>query len=252
MGLLHRALVFLIVAVAETALDVRAGHISALLLLFIEGSVYMAEFASALIFFLVVVDRLVFEDSVFVVSEKIKNSHILTNVIIFLYICLNEIRNNMDIRVGQGFDVHALAEGLPMWLGGIRIDSASGFVAHSDGDVAIHALCDALLGALALGDIGHLFPDSSDEFKGIDSKILLRRVMDIVEKEGWKVSNADITIALQAPKIAPYIVSMRECLASVMGTEVSRVSVKATTTERLGFVGRKEGCEVWATVLLVK
>ena len=159
---------------------------------------------------------------------------------------------HMDIRVGQGFDVHALAEGLPMWLGGVKVESGSGFVAHSDGDVAIHALCDALLGALALGDIGHLFPDSSDEFKGIDSKILLRRVMDVVEKDGWKVSNADITIALQAPKIAPYIMPMRQCLASVMGVDMSRVSVKATTTEKLGFVGRKEGCEVWATVLLVK
>ena len=158
----------------------------------------------------------------------------------------------MDIRIGNGYDVHALAEGLPLWLGGVLVDSPIGCIAHSDGDVAIHALCDALLGALALGDIGKHFPDTSDEFKGIDSKILLRRVMDIVEKEGWRVSNADITIALQAPKIAPYIVSMRECLASVMGTEVSRVSVKATTTERLGFVGRKEGCEVWATVLLVK
>lgn len=158
----------------------------------------------------------------------------------------------MDIRIGQGFDVHALAQGLPMWLGGVQIASEVGFVAHSDGDVAIHALCDALLGALALGDIGHLFPDTSDEFKGIDSKILLRRVMDVVEAEGWGLSNADITIALQAPKVAPYIVPMRESLASVMGVDVSRVSVKATTTERLGFVGRKEGCEVWASVLLIK
>ena len=131
----------------------------------------------------------------------------------------------MDIRVGQGFDVHALAEGLPMWLGGVKVESGSGFVAHSDGDVAIHALCDALLGALALGDIGHLFPDTSDEFKGIDSKILLRRVMDVVEKDGWKVSNADITIALQAPKIAPYIMPMRQGLASVMGIDVDRVCV---------------------------
>lgn len=158
----------------------------------------------------------------------------------------------MDIRVGQGFDVHAIADGLPMWLGGVQITSDRGFVAHSDGDVAIHALCDALLGALALGDIGHLFPDTSSEFKGIDSKILLRRVMDLVEQQGWSLSNADITIALQAPKIASYILEMRECLASVMGVDCSRVSVKATTTEKLGFVGRKEGCEVWATVLLIK
>lgn len=139
-----------------------------------------------------------------------------------------------------------------MWLGGIQIPSSTGFVAHSDGDVAIHALCDALLGALALGDIGHLFPDTSDEWKGIDSKILLSKVMDEVKKRGWSVGNADITIALQAPKLAPHIVAMRECLAGVMGIDADCVSVKATTTEKLGFVGRKEGCEVWAVVLIKK
>lgn len=156
----------------------------------------------------------------------------------------------MNFRIGQGFDVHAIADGLPMWLGGIQIPSDRGFVAHSDGDVAIHALCDALLGALALGDIGHLFPDTSDEWKDIDSKILLAKVMDCVREKGWKVSNADITIALQAPKIAPHIIAMRETLAKVMEVDVDQVSVKATTTEKLGFVGRKEGCEVWAVVLL--
>ena len=156
----------------------------------------------------------------------------------------------MNFRIGQGFDVHAIADGLPMWLGGIQIPSDRGFVAHSDGDVAIHALCDALLGALALGDIGHLFPDTSAEWKDIDSKILLAKVMDCVREKGWIVSNADITIALQAPKIAPHILSMRETLAKVMGVEADQVSVKATTTEKLGFVGRKEGCEVWAVVLL--
>ena len=139
-----------------------------------------------------------------------------------------------------------------MWLCGIQVPSSVGFVAHSDGDVAIHALCDALLGALALGDIGHLFPDTSDEFAGIDSKILLRRVMELVRAEGWEISNIDITIALQAPKIASLVPHMRECLAVVAGTEESRVSVKATTTERLGFVGRAEGCEVWAVALLEK
>ena len=137
-----------------------------------------------------------------------------------------------------------------MWLCGVRIDSHAGFVAHSDGDVAIHALCDALLGALALGDIGHLFPDTSPEFAGIDSKILLKRVMDLVRERGWRLVNADITIALQAPKIAPYILSMRECLSGVCGVAVDAISVKATTTERLGFVGRGEGCEVWAVALL--
>ena len=118
----------------------------------------------------------------------------------------------MQFRVGQGYDVHQLREGLPMWLCGVRIESNVGFVAHSDGDVAIHALCDALLGALALGDIGHLFPDTSPEFAGIDSKILLARVMEKVRSQGWGIANADITIALQAPRLAPYIGQMRECL----------------------------------------
>ncbi|MBQ9192429.1 MAG: 2-C-methyl-D-erythritol 2,4-cyclodiphosphate synthase [Bacteroidales bacterium] len=158
----------------------------------------------------------------------------------------------MEIRIGNGYDVHALAEGLPMWLGGVRIPSETGFVAHSDGDVAIHALCDALLGALALGDIGHLFPDTSDEWKGVDSKILLAKVVAILEEKGWRVGNADITIALQRPKLAPHILSMRETLAGVMGIPADAVSVKATTTERLGFVGRCEGCEVWATALVLR
>lgn len=157
----------------------------------------------------------------------------------------------MDIRIGNGYDVHALADGLPMWLGGVRIPSKTGFVAHSDGDVAIHALCDALLGALALGDIGHLFPDTAPEWKGIDSKLLLGRVMALVREKGYRVSNADVTIALQRPKLAPHIAAMRETLAPLLGVTPDRVSVKATTTERLGFVGRCEGCEVWATVLLL-
>jgi len=157
----------------------------------------------------------------------------------------------MDIRIGNGYDVHALAEGLPMWLGGVRIPSEYGFVAHSDGDVAIHALCDALLGALALGDIGHLFPDTSPEWKGIDSKILLEKVVALIASQGWRVGNADITIALQRPKLAPHILTMRSVLAEVMGIPVDAVSVKATTTEHLGFVGRGEGCEVWASALLI-
>ena len=156
----------------------------------------------------------------------------------------------MAFRVGQGFDVHALREGLPMWLCGINIPSATGFVAHSDGDVAIHALCDALLGSLALGDIGHLFPDTSQEFAGIDSKILLSRVMERVRSKGYRLVNADITIALQAPRLAPHINRMRECLAGVCGVETDAISVKATTTEHLGFTGRGEGCAVWATVLV--
>ena len=158
----------------------------------------------------------------------------------------------MDIRIGNGYDVHALAEGLPLWLGGVLIESPIGCIAHSDGDVAIHALCDALLGALALGDIGKHFPDTSNKFKGIDSKILLERVMKLVGELGWTVSNVDITIAMQRPKLAPYIIPMRECMAGVMGISVDRVSVKATTTEKLGFVGRSEGCEVYAVALLTK
>ena len=158
----------------------------------------------------------------------------------------------MDIRIGNGYDVHALAPGLPLWLGGIQVESPIGCIAHSDGDVAIHALCDALLGALALGDIGKHFPDTSDEFAGIDSKILLARVMELVRSEGWAVGNVDITIAMQKPKLAPYIIPMRECLASIMDMPIGAVSVKATTTEKLGFVGRSEGCEVYAVALLKK
>ena len=158
----------------------------------------------------------------------------------------------MDIRIGNGYDVHALAPGLPLWLGGILVDSPIGCIAHSDGDVAIHALCDALLGTLALGDIGKHFPDTSDEFKGIDSKILLARVMELIGQEGWSVVNVDITIAMQRPKLAPYIVAMRECMSGIMGISPDRVSVKATTTEKLGFVGRSEGCEVYAVALLAR
>ena len=139
-----------------------------------------------------------------------------------------------------------------MVLGGVRIPSRAGFVAHSDGDVAIHALCDALLGALALGDIGHLFPDTDDRWKGVDSTELLAAVLALPEFSGWSIVNADITIALQAPKLAPHIAAMRARLAEVMGISPDRVSVKATTTEHLGFVGRREGCEVWAIVLIAR
>ena len=158
----------------------------------------------------------------------------------------------MEYRIGQGYDVHQIREGLPMFLGGVQIPSDRGFVAHSDGDVAIHALCDALLGALALGDIGHLFPDTSDEWKGIDSKILLSKVMELVRERGWQVGNVDITIALQAPKLAPFVEQMRSVLAGILGVSADRVSVKATTTEHLGFVGRGEGCEVWAIAMICR
>ena len=158
----------------------------------------------------------------------------------------------MDIRIGHGYDVHALAEGLPLHLGGVKIEHTKGCVAHSDGDVAIHAICDAMLGALALGDIGKLFPDTSAEFKGIDSKILLRRVCDVVAEKGYSVSNVDCTIAMQRPKLRPHIDTMRATLAEVMGLDVDRVSVKATTTEHLGFEGREEGVSTHAVVLLTK
>lgn len=158
----------------------------------------------------------------------------------------------MEWRIGQGYDVHAIAKGLTMHLGGVLVSEEMGFVAHSDSDVAIHALCDALLGALALGDIGKHFPDNSDRWKGIDSRILLRQVVGMLAERGWKPGNVDITIALQAPKIGSYVPAMREVLAADMGIDPDKVSVKATTTERLGFVGRGEGCEVWAIALVVK
>ena len=158
----------------------------------------------------------------------------------------------VNFKVGNGYDVHALAPGLPMWLGGIKVDSPEGFVAHSDGDVAIHALCDAILGALALGDIGHHFPDTDPRWKGADSKQILARVVAMAAEKGWRVGNADITIALQKPKIAALVPQMRATLALVMGIAEDCVSVKATTTEHLGFTGRGEGCQVWATVLLCR
>lgn len=158
----------------------------------------------------------------------------------------------MDIRIGQGYDVHALAEGLRLVLCGVEIEHTKGCVAHSDGDVAIHALCDALLGALALGDIGKLFPDTDPKYKGIDSTKLLQIVLNLVRDKGYDISNLDITIAMQRPKLRPYIDQMRECLAGVLEIEVDRVSVKATTTERLGFEGREEGVSATAVTLLIK
>ena len=155
-----------------------------------------------------------------------------------------------DIRIGHGYDVHALAEGLRLVIGGVELEHTKGCVAHSDGDVAIHAICDAMLGALALGDIGKLFPDTSAEFKGIDSKILLRRVCDVIAEKGYQVGNIDCTIAMQRPKLRPHIDTMRATLASVIGIDVDRVSVKATTTERLGFEGRQEGVSAYAVALV--
>ena len=156
----------------------------------------------------------------------------------------------MDFRIGNGYDVHQLAEGLPLVLGGVKIPHTKGCVAHSDGDVLIHALCDALLGALALGDIGQHFPDTSDDYKGIDSKILLARVVEMIRDKGWTVVNVDVTLLAQKPKIAPFVPQMRQVLAGILGLPEEAVSVKATTTERLGFVGREEGVAAYASCLL--
>ena len=158
----------------------------------------------------------------------------------------------MNIRVGNGYDVHALAPGLPLILGGISIPYEYGCVAHSDGDVVIHSLCDALLGALALGDIGKHFPDTDPAYKGIDSKILLDKVTKLISSYGYGLVNADITILAQKPKLLPYVDQMRQTLPSIIGVDISTISIKATTTEKLGFVGRKEGIAVYAVVLLSK
>lgn len=157
-----------------------------------------------------------------------------------------------DFRIGHGYDVHALDDGLRLVLGGVEIPHAKGCVAHSDGDVAIHALCDALLGAAALGDIGLHFPDSSDELRGIDSRILLRRVAALLRKKGYAIGNVDCTIRMQRPKLRPYIDRMREALAADLGIGADRVSVKATTTEQLGFEGREEGVSVSAVALIFR
>ena len=157
-----------------------------------------------------------------------------------------------NFRIGHGYDVHALAPGLELWLGGIKIEHEAGCIAHSDGDVVIHALCDALLGAAALGDIGLHFPDTSPAYKGIDSKLLLQKTMDLLNNKGYAISNVDSVICLQRPKIRPLIVDMQHCLAEIMGLEVEDISIKATTTEQLGFEGREEGVSAYATVLLYK
>lgn len=158
----------------------------------------------------------------------------------------------MDIRVGHGYDVHALAEGLRLVLCGVEVEHYKGCIAHSDGDVAIHAICDALLGALALGDIGKLFPDSDMRYKGIDSRKLLKEVVNVVAERGYRISNIDCTIAMQRPKLRPHIDTMRLQLAEVVDIDVERISVKATTTEHLGFEGREEGVSATAVTLLIK
>ncbi|WP_299270965.1 2-C-methyl-D-erythritol 2,4-cyclodiphosphate synthase [uncultured Psychrosphaera sp.] len=156
----------------------------------------------------------------------------------------------MSFKIGFGYDVHKFGEEGPITLAGVKVPYTQGFIAHSDGDVAIHALCDAILGALALGDIGKHFPDTSDQYENIDSRILLRHVANLAQQHGFKLGNCDLTIVAQAPKMAPHIEQMRSVLAEDLHAELGQVSVKATTTEKLGFEGRKEGISVHAVVLM--
>lgn len=158
----------------------------------------------------------------------------------------------MKTRVGFGFDVHRLVENRELWLGGIRIDHTLGLLGHSDADVLIHALCDALLGAANLRDIGYHFPDTAGEYKNIDSKILLRRTMELVRAKGYEFGNADITVCAECPKLNPHIPRMQQTLAECMGIDPDDLSIKATTTEKLGFTGREEGISAYAVVLIQK
>lgn len=158
----------------------------------------------------------------------------------------------MKIRVGLGFDVHQLVENRDLWLGGIRIEHSHGLLGHSDADVLIHAICDALLGAANLRDIGFHFPDTGKEYAGIDSKILLRRTTDLLKDKGYTIGNVDVTVCAEQPKLNPHIPAMKEVLAPLMDLDLEDVSIKATTTERLGFTGRKEGISAYAVVLIEK
>lgn len=158
----------------------------------------------------------------------------------------------MQLRIGNGIDFHRLEEGIPFWLGGIRLNHHKGAVGHSDADVLLHAICDALLGAVGLGDIGTHFPDTDMKYKGIDSKVLLRRSYNMVKEKGYWIVNIDTTLCLQAPKIKPYIPRMLDAIAGTLGIPQTDISIKATTTEGLGFVGREEGVMAYATVLLNK
>ena len=158
----------------------------------------------------------------------------------------------MKIRVGFGFDVHQLKKGYDFWLGGIKIEHNKGAVGHSDADVLIHAICDALLGAAAMRDIGYHFPDTSLQYKGIDSKILLEDVVKMLKKENFEIGNIDVTLCLQSPKINPYINSMKDALTSVMQIAHEDISIKATTTEKMGYVGREEGVSAYAVALIIK
>ncbi|NQY62788.1 MAG: 2-C-methyl-D-erythritol 2,4-cyclodiphosphate synthase [Alteromonadaceae bacterium] len=156
------------------------------------------------------------------------------------------------MRIGHGFDVHKFGGEGPLVLGGVKVPFEFGFIAHSDGDVAIHALCDAILGALCLADIGNHFPDTDGQYENISSRILLRHVVKLMTEKGFEMGNADITIVAQAPKMAPHLLAMRECLSEDLACQLDQVNVKATTTEKLGYTGRKEGVAVHAVVLLQK
>jgi len=156
------------------------------------------------------------------------------------------------IRIGHGFDVHKFGGQGPVIIGGVAVPHTQGLIAHSDGDVALHALCDALLGACAMGDIGHHFPDTDDDFKGVDSRELLRHVYGLIKAQGYHLGNLDLTIVAQTPKMAPHIENMRNVIATDLHCDISQVNVKATTTEALGYVGRKEGISTHAVVILMK
>ena len=156
------------------------------------------------------------------------------------------------MRIGFGFDVHQLQEGRDFWLGGIHIPAQKGILGHSDADVLLHAICDAILGSLALGDIGKHFPDTDQNFKGIDSKVLLEKVMELIAEKGYKIGNIDTTVVCQQPKIMPYALQMQTCIANICNIEITDVSIKATTNETMGFIGREEGIVAYAVVLLLK
>ena len=162
------------------------------------------------------------------------------------------MEQGLGIRTGLGFDVHRLVEGRDLWLGGIKIDHSMGLLGHSDADVLIHAICDALLGAANMRDIGYHFPDTAAETLNVDSKILLRKTMALIATKGYRLGNVDATICAERPKINPHVPAMKACLAQVMDTDEENISIKATTTERLGFTGREEAISAYATVLIYK
>jgi 2-C-methyl-D-erythritol 2,4-cyclodiphosphate synthase len=158
----------------------------------------------------------------------------------------------MEIRIGQGFDVHQLVEGRDLWLGGVKIPHTKGALGHSDADVLLHAICDAILGAANLGDIGLHFPNTSSEFEGIDSKILLSRCCELVREQGWEINNIDCSLCVEKPKILPHISLMKEAISVAAGITADRISIKATTNEQMGFIGREEGLTALAVTLLIR